>query len=69
MDIEKISLKVKGEEIRIPQELINEFGKELRIVIDQHTSGIWAPPDLDPEVFKGLFKDFDVILTPKILER
>lgn len=69
MDIEEVSLTVKGEEIRIPQELIKEFGKEIRIVIDDRTSGIWAPPDLDPAVFRGLFKDFDVILTPKILKR
>ncbi len=69
MDIKKVSLLVKDEEIRIPQELLRGFGNELRIVIDHHTGGIALAEGLTPEMLKGLFKDFDVIITPKELRK
>ncbi|MCE8425425.1 MAG: hypothetical protein J5U17_06565 [Candidatus Methanoperedens sp.] len=69
MDIKKVSLLVKDEEIRIPQELIKGFGNELRIVIDHQTGGIALAEGLAPEMLKGLFKDFDIILTPKKLRK
>ncbi len=73
MDIEKVSLVGKGEEIsfRIPEELVKEFGKELRVVIRHPwTIGIPVPERLlKPDVLKGLLKDFDVIMTPKQIQR
>lgn len=74
MVIEKVPLLGKGGEIsfRIPEELIKEFGKELRVVI-RHPWIVGIPiPErlLKSEVFKGLLKEeFDVLITPKQLQR
>jgi len=56
-------------EIRIPPELIKEFGKDLRVVI-RHPwlVGIPVPERLLPGVLKGL-RDFDMVITPKQLQR
>lgn len=67
MEIEKVSLVGKGEEIsfQIPEVLIKEFAKELRVVIKHPwIIGIPVPERLRPEVLKGL-KDFDIMITPK----
>ncbi|MCL4537306.1 MAG: hypothetical protein M1610_06930 [Nitrospirae bacterium] len=68
----KISLG-KGEEIsfRIPEELVKEFGKDLRVVI-RHPWVVGIPvPErlLKLEALKGLLKDFDVVITPKQLKK
>jgi len=74
MDIEKNPLLGKSGEIsfRIPEELIKEFGKELRVVI-RHPwiNGIPIPERLlNSEVLKGLLKEeFDVFIAPKQLQR
>ena len=71
MELEKVSLVGKDEEIsfQIPEVLIKEFAKELRVVI-RHPwiVGIPVPERLRPEVIKGL-KDFDVMITPKQFQR
>jgi|GEM_PF-1929489 len=70
MDIEKVTLVGKEKEISflIPEVLIKEFAKELRVVI-RHPwiVGIPVPERLKPEVLRGL-KDFDIIITPKQLQ-
>ena len=67
MDIEKVSLVGKGEELsfQIPEVLFKEFAKDLRIVI-RHPwiAGIPVPERLRPDVLRGL-KDFDIMITPK----
>lgn len=71
MEIEKVSLVGKGEELsfQIPEVLIKEFAKELRVVI-RHPwiVGIPVPERLRPEVLKGL-KDFDIMITPRQFQR
>jgi hypothetical protein len=55
---------------RIPEELVKEFGKDLRVVI-RHPWIIGIPvPErlLKAEVFKDLLRNFDVVLTPKQFE-
>jgi hypothetical protein len=67
MDTEKGLEKGEGISFRIPEELIKEFGRDLRIVIrNPWVVGIPIPERLRPELLKGL-KDFDVIITPKQL--
>jgi len=73
MDIEKVSLLGRGEEIsfRIPEELVREFGKELRVVI-RHPWIVGIPvPErlLKLEALKRVLKDFDIMITPKSSQR
>ena len=72
MDEKKVALG-KGAEIsfKIPPNLAEEFGKELRVIIRfPWLIGIPIPERfLKQELFKELLKDFDVMITPKQLHR
>jgi len=70
---EKVSPIEKPHEIsfRIPEELVKEFSKDLRVVI-RHPWVVGIPvPErlLKIEALKEIIKDFDVIITPRQLNR
>ena len=67
MELEKLSLVGKGDEIsiQIPEVLAKEFSKELRVVIRHPwVVGIPVPERLRPDILKEL-KDYDILIIPK----
>lgn len=67
MATENLPVLSKGEEISfvIPEAIVKEFSKELRVVVRYPwVIGIPVPERLRPEALKGL-KEFDIIITPK----
>lgn len=70
--VKKVGLP-KGETItiRIPEELIKEFGRDLRIVV-RHPWVVGIPvPDrfIRPQELRRFRKAYDLILTPKKMGR
>ena len=53
--------------IRIPEILLKEFGKDLRVVYGGFINGIPAPERIlsNSGLLKELYKDFEIVLTPR----